>query len=69
MSDEDHKTLKDVALGLIIGACLAVVAIRCIEVHTRPDTAEADVYTARWMVARTGQAYRAPPCELYDAVF
>jgi hypothetical protein len=63
MSDEDSSTLKDVGIGLILGACLAVVLIRTIELHAEPS----DVHAAGWVDTQQDQAYSA--CKSRELVF
>jgi hypothetical protein len=62
----DAKTVcKDLGLGLLIGAVLGVVAIRCIELYSRPDAEAADVPAIkRFSVGQT-----ITPCESRELAF
>lgn len=66
MSDEDYKTLKDVALGLVIGSCLAIVAWRCIELGSRSYVEASNISAAERIPQ--GQDRRASSCESSLAV-
>jgi hypothetical protein len=64
MSNEDHSTLKDVGIGLILGACLAVVFIRTVQLYSKSS---ADVHAAGWVDTQQNQAYSA--CKSRELVF
>jgi hypothetical protein len=57
-----QSILKDIAFGVVVGAVLAVIAIRCIELYARSYVAQADLQAAQ-------RVFDGAPCESRELVF